>query len=148
MDDDRKSARTLFHEGRKLIFLDTSYLIDLLRGEPKATKLLDRLQSDTPFVTSTLVMYEFLVGAYNAKAWKKELNIRRKILKKMFIIDFDSKAANVAAEINAQLRKRRKMINGADILIVGSMLSNGISSLVTKNVKHFQKIKQLSIITW
>ena len=131
-----------------MIFLDTSYLIDLLKGGVEATKLLDKLQSKAPFVTSTIVVYEFLVGAYNAEKPEKELEVRSKILKKLFIIDFDEKAANVAAEINVQLRKRGEIINSADILIAGSMLSNGISSLVSKNVKHFRRIKQLSIITW
>lgn len=36
----------------------------------------------------------------------------------------------------------------ADIMIAGTMKSHGIDTIVTRNVKHFEKIGGIKVITW
>ncbi len=54
----------------------------------------------------------------------------------------------MSVEVEAELRKAGKLIGGADILIAGTMLSHGIKTVVTKNLIHFEKIRDILIQTW
>ena len=129
-------------------FLDTSFLIDLLRKNPPARSLMRRLDKDGPHAANTLVVHEFLAGAFGAKDPQKEKAAREKLLSKLVMFNFDLSAANQSARIEAGLRKKGTIIGGADVLIVGSMLSRGIETIVTRNTRYFEKIDEISIETW
>ena len=129
-------------------FLDTSFLIDVLRKHTPAKTLLDDLDKEGPHVINTIVAHEFLVGAFGATNSEMELKARNNLLSRVVILDFDLAAANRSARIEADLRAKGVMIGGADILIAGTMISRGISTIVTKNIRHFEKIPQINIHTW
>lgn len=52
-----------------------------------------------------------------------------------------------AGEIYADLRKKGELISDADILTAAIVLAND-SVLVTNNVDHFKRIKDLKIENW
>ena len=128
-------------------FLDTSFLIDVIRKSTSVKELLNEIDEHGPHVTNTIVAHEFLVGAYGAKNPEKELKIRNDLLSRIIILNFDLNAATKSAEVEAELRKTGKLIGGADILIVGTMLSRGIKTIVTNNIKHFEKISDIQTQT-
>lgn len=129
-------------------FLDTSFLIDILRKHPSAELLLKQIIQDEPHVTNTIVMRELLVGAYGSSKPKAELKARNDLLKKILILSFDTKSAEQSAIIENRLRKSGKYIGGADILIAGTMIAYNISTIVTKNVKHFNRIPNITVETY
>lgn len=129
-------------------FLDTSFLIDVIRKSTSVKELLTDIDAYGSHVTNTIVAHEFLVGAYGAKNPEKELKIRNDLLSRIIILNFDLNAATKSAEVEAELRKTGELIGGADILIVGTMLSRGIKTIVTNNIKHFEKISNIQIQTW
>ena len=129
-------------------FLDTSFLIDVIRKSTSVKELLNEIDEHGPHVTNTIVAHEFLVGAYGAKNPEKELKIRNDLLSRIIIFNFDLNAANKSSQVEAELRKKGELIGGADILIVGTMLSRGIRTIVTKNTKHFEKISDIQNQTW
>ena len=129
-------------------FLDTSFLIDIIREYPSAKVLLDKLDEEGPHLTNTIVAHEFLVGAYGANNSKGELKARNDLLNRIIILNFDLAAANRSAIIESELRSKGELIGGADILIAGTMLSRGIKTIVTKNIRHFKKIPQLNVQSW
>ena len=129
-------------------FLDTSFLIDIIRKYPAAEAVLKKLDEEGAHATSTIIVHEFLVGAYGAKDSAKELSIRRKLLQKLIILPFDLPAAEESAKIENELRKKGKYIGGADILIAGTMISNKITTIVTRNPDHFKQVAGLSTITY
>ena len=129
-------------------FLDTSFLIDIIRKSKSVKELLNEIDEHRPHVTNTIVAHEFLFGGYGAPNSEKELKIRNDLLSRMVILPFDLNAANRSAQIEAELRKHGELIGGADMLIVGTMLSRGITTIVTKNIKHFEKISEIKIQTW
>jgi predicted nucleic acid-binding protein len=129
-------------------FLDTSFLIDVIRKKTSVKELLDDIDEQGSHVTNTIVAHEFLVGAYGANNPEKELKIRNALLSRMIILNFDLNAATKSAEVETELRKTGKLIGGADILIAGTMLSRGIKTIVTKNVKHFEQISDIQIQSW
>jgi len=121
-------------------FLDTSFLIDIIREYSPAESLLEQLDKEGPHATSTIVVHEFLVGAYGAKKPNDEFKIRKKLLRTLIILTFDLKSAEESSKIESDLRKQGKYIGGADILIAGTMKANRIFHIVTRNVKHFKEI--------
>ncbi len=129
-------------------FLDTSFLIDVIRKHAPAKTLLDDLDKEGPHVTNTIVAHEFLVGAFGATNSEMELKVRNNLLSRIVILDFDLAAATRSAIIEADLRAKGEMIGGADILIAGTMISRGISTVVTKNTRHFEKIPQVNTQSW
>ena len=129
-------------------FIDTSFLIALLRKETAVKSLLKQLDKEGPHVTSTIVIHDLLVGAYGAKNPQKENEAREKAIQKLIVLNFDISAANQSAQIEAELRKEGKLIGGADILIAGTMKSRGIKTIVTHNVTHFERIKGIEVLSW
>lgn len=139
----------IFSKGVRIMkFLDTSFLIDVIRKNTAIKELLNEIDALGPHVTNTIVAHEFLVGAYGAKKIEEELKIRNDLLSRLIILNFDLNAANRSAQVEAELRKKGELIGGADILIVGTMLSRGIRTIVTKNIKHFEKINNIEVQTW
>ena len=126
-------------------FLDTSFLIDIIRKYPPAESLLEPLEKTGPHVTSTLVVHEFLVGAYGATKSHEELKIRENLLRTLIILPFDLKSAKESAKIESNLRKQGKYIGGADVLIAGTMIAHRIYHVVTRNVKHFHKMAEMIV---
>lgn len=129
------------------VYLDTAFLIDIIQNNKGAVSLLEKLSDSIQF-TGSINVHEFLVGAYGSNNEKKELQSRRKVLNKLFILSFDQKSAEESAIIEGNLRKEGNFIGTADILIAGIMKSNGIKTIVTNNSKHFEKIEDLEILTY
>lgn len=70
------------------------------------------------------------------------------MLNKVIILSFDQKSAEESTLIENNLRKQGYFIGTADILIAGTMKSNGIKRIVTNDSKHFEKIADLEILTY
>lgn len=51
-------------------------------------------------------------------------------------------------QIEVKLMREGKFTGIADIMIAGTMKSHGIGTIVTRNVKHFEKIGGIKVITW
>ena len=64
------------------------------------------------------------------------------------ILPYDEKSAEASSLIESSLRKSGEMIGTADILIAGIMKANGVKSIITTNVKHFNKIEGIEVMTY
>lgn len=60
------------------------------------------------------------------------------------LIPLDLEIAKCAGKIRARLRQKGQVITDADILIAATCIVNDLT-LVTKNKRHFARIKDLSI---
>ncbi|MFX1256647.1 MAG: type II toxin-antitoxin system VapC family toxin [Promethearchaeota archaeon] len=66
----------------------------------------------------------------------------------MEIFSLGFKEAEKAAEIYDKLASKGEIIDDNDILIAGIMVINGIKKIITKNVKHFERIEGIEIIEY
>lgn len=132
------------------VLLDTTILIDILRGETRAIAKIDELRSDSALYTTTLNIYEVLRGIKTLQKDKeKHLNALNILISNINIIDFGLSAAERASEIYSELRKKGAIIDSIDYLIAGTCISNGIYVIITRNDKHFENIKELKeVITY
>ena len=126
--------------------LDSDALIGILRGTPDAKLLYERLDVMGKAATTSINAYEILMGAKKTGDENK-LAEARKLLGRLDVLYFDGASAEKASEIHADLSKKGEQLDMRDIFIGSIALSNGCS-IVTRNVKHFSKIKKLEIEKW
>ncbi len=127
----------------KTYFLDTSIIIDYLRGKKNVVKKIDNL--DGNLSSSYLCLADLFEGIY----YSKNREMAKKIILNFFqglnkIWGIDEKIAEKFGELRKELRKKRKIIEDIDIFIASTCLVNNLI-LVTLNKKHFKKIKELNI---
>jgi len=130
------------------MFLDSTFLIDILRGKPQAISFLQEKQS-TPLFTSEVNVFELVEGAY---ASEEKIQVRLEkvfgLLSRMTVLPLDRKAALKAGELCSRLSREGKTIGEIDCLIAGIALSNGISTILTENKSHFDRIKEIKVISY
>ena len=122
--------------------LDTTFLIDVLKGRPETTII---LYGNDPLLTTQINMYEVITGLFFKDSSPAKILKVRELFEDIRVLPLDDKAVVKAAEICAELMKRGKIIEDCDCLIAGIALSNDVATIVTKNVKHFERINGLKI---
>ena len=126
--------------------LDTDVVIELLRGNKKILGKLKSLSRDTIISITGLTVYELYKGIIYMGDEKRKLEAED-FMSSVEILQMDIEAEKKAAEIYADLRKKGKMLNDADLLIAATVMVNN-SSLVTNNTEHFNRIKGLKLENW
>jgi len=135
-----------------MIFLDTSACIDYLNGNKELKKVIED-QEDLIHITS-ITIYEMNIGFERTKRKITEQRYKQlykpwlEFISSMEIFALGYKEAERAAEIYDTLESQGQKIDDNDILIAGIMLTNGIKQLITKNVKHFERIEDIEIIKY
>jgi len=82
------------------------------------------------------------------KRYNELYKIWTEFISSMEIFLLGYKEAEMAAKIYDNLESQGQRIDDNDILITGIMLSNGIKKIITKNVNHFERIKDIEIIQY
>lgn len=129
-----------------MIGLDSSVLIEILRNRASVDEL--RKYVDEEFCTSEIAAFEILYGAYAIpKLNERKLMAAETLLDSLaYVFPVERKAARKAAEIAGYLSKIGQTIGHTDALIAGSLLANGCKRFITKNVKDFERIKELELV--
>lgn len=126
------------------MILDTCFLIDFMNGEKNTNEKLQELSKEEVFLITSLSVFEIYTGLARCEKYEHEKKKALDLLDGQLVIPLDEKAAEIAGKIDGELFK-----NGEKIEIIDSMIS-GIcllrkEKLLTKNIKHFSKIKDLKI---
>jgi tRNA(fMet)-specific endonuclease VapC len=114
------------------ITLDTSVLIELLRGDRRTQALLDRLEGEGLLPTlSTVAVFEVLSGVEFSRS--RADRVRLEILLRQIPLEgFDLDAARKAGELRAELLRAGKSPGAPDVMIAGQALASG-HTLVTRD---------------
>ncbi len=106
------------------VLLDTSFLIELKKGNEEAVNTLEkRKERCEDLLVSSLTVYELLVGAnYVFKKYgiMKELMVINEILKPLTLVSIDSDAVRRASAIKADVMLKGLDVPDMDILIACS----------------------------
>ena len=121
------------------IVVDTSILVDNLRGGKKWHNFLKDVEKDVELFLPTIVIFELFLGVSSKrKEVEKKISNFRKYFQQ---VDLNWEIAKKAAEI---YRDQTKDIEAADCIISATAFTlNG--AVLTLNKKHFEKIPGLSI---
>ena len=133
-----------------MIIIDTSACIDYLNGDEIVKKVIFQ-QKKLVHITA-ITVYEVNIGLQRTKRKISEIRYKNlyrswmEFISGMEIFHLCFKEAEKAAEIYDILESKGQIIDDNDILIAGIMLSNGITQIITGNIRHFEKIDGINII--
>lgn len=132
--------------------LDTTACIDYLKGNKKIKELIEN-QDNLIYIT-VITIYEMNIGFERTKREISEQRYKQiykpwlEFTSTIEILPLEFKAAEISAKIYDILQSQGQLIDDNDILIIGIMLTNGIKKLITRNIKHFEKIENIQILKY
>lgn len=131
------------------VLIDASILIEFERSrvaiEPKLVG-----REDEEFFLSVVTASELLHGVHRAGA--SDVRARRSafveaVLSRFPLLGIDLPAARAHAQIWSELSSTGKMIGPHDLWIAASCIAHGLS-LVTANVREFQRVPGIVLENW
>lgn len=127
--------------------LDTDTLSELFKNTPAVKKrATEYLFQHHSFYLSQINKYEILKGLKSKQA-VKQVAAFEKFCNLNVVLSLTDKAITKAADIYADLKQRGLLITDADILVAAIALAHNLT-LVTSNVSHFKRIKELRVENW
>ena len=132
-----------------MVCLDSTFVIDILKGAEKAEELEENIDNrgEDIFIASPSII-EVVRGLYlksnikNLKNNEKERTF--KLINSLSVLDLDKNSAILAAKIEADLKNNGEIIDIEDVMIAAITINNN-ETLITRNKKHFERIKDLKI---
>ena len=132
-----------------MYLLDTNILSELIKKRPNPN-FIKRLRSQSPqsLFTSSICVFELRFGS----ALRDDLNtfwarITDEIISRINVLPFGENEAHLAGDILAQLQKTGLKIGIEDVFIAATTIINRCV-LVTANIRHYSRIKDLKIENW
>lgn len=130
-----------------MVCLESDFIVSFLREKPAAIQKIQQLiGANIPICVSPLTAAELFEGAFSSDS-ENEIAKVEELLSTMKMLDFDLLAAKKAGEILALLSKKGEKIGDIDSMTAAIALRHG-QELITKNERHFAKIKNLKISSW
>jgi predicted nucleic acid-binding protein len=117
--------------------VDTSVLIDYLRGHRDAAQVLERERAAAPLHASEMTRSEVLAGMRAA-----EEEGTRSLLSTLIWHPLDADVAEEAGALGRRWLPSHRAIDGADLAIAATAIRGG-SRLLTRNVRHFPMFADL-----
>jgi len=126
------------------VLIDTDVLIYLLRGDENFASLVQRIKNTSELATTDINAFELYHGAYRSRNTNSNLRAAEKLLASLELVSTDKKSMATAGKLIANLEKKGKTIDIADLFIASICLTNSFT-LLTKNTKHFEDIEDLKL---
>lgn len=131
-----------------MVCLDTSFIVDFLRGNHDAKRVLDELvaSAETTTIAAPTIMELRASIALNERN-THEQHLLYKIKASSVILHLDDASATRAGDTEAALILAGDVIPPVDIMIGAIALENN-ETVLTRNVKHFRRIPDLKLKTY
>lgn len=130
-----------------MYFLDTNVVIDIIRGKSPVLKQHFMNTSPSDIAIPSIVLAELEFGARNSNDYEKNKAKFESITKVFKICNFAEKESVSYGEIRNYLTGIGKLIGPNDLLIAATALANN-GTIVTHNVREFERIPNLRIEDW
>lgn len=127
--------------------LDTCTVSDFVKGEPNTLVRIRSISPSEVFI-SVITLMEIQYGmAINPKSVSKIRQVIENFLDSIIILPFSNKEALEAASIRSILKTQGTPIGYYDLLIAATAKVNQLS-IVTSNVREFERIPELKVLNW
>lgn len=132
-----------------MYLFDTNVLSELAKPRTNVSVVRKLLTCDRSLrFASEMSRYELRYGAalrpLNTALWP---HIEQEILPRFTWLPIGAEVSLLTADVCAQLRSQGQTVDWADVAIAATAISNELV-LVTRNVRHFERIPQLQIENW
>jgi predicted nucleic acid-binding protein len=127
---------------------DTDVLSAVLRRDPPLA-LVRRLARVPPTeqTTTAITVGELLYGAARRGSPALTRRVRKLLESALSIVPFDRRAAEVYGELRALLEREGRRLDEPDLRIAAIARSRELT-LVTGNVRHFERVPELVVENW
>ncbi len=130
-----------------MICVDSDCIIDFLRGKDYAIKIIGEYKDE--LITTEVNLFEVWLGIYSKnQISQKEVDNAKNLFDSLTIFSFKSGEGESAAKILSNLMKTGDIINYNDCFIAAIIKKNGVNSIITRNKKHFSKIKDIKVVDY
>lgn len=125
----------------KTVVVDTSVLNDYYRKTDKTKAVWTAmLGKGHRFAVSAITKFEIYSGAT-----PNQIEFWNRVLSKIEVLPVDENVIDTAVSVSRELKKKRKQIDLADLLIASTALRNALP-ISTLNKKHFERIADLTLL--
>ena len=115
--------------------LETSFLINFLRGDKGVRKKFNQLNGNILYTTS--------ITAFELLKYSNDIENTKELLSRLNVLEFGMEEAEIAGELSRNMKKIGKIIESFDILIAAITIKNDLT-LITSD-KHFGKVIDLKV---
>lgn len=130
-----------------MIGLDTSAVIDIFKGEENIKKFLEG--NKEPLAVTIMSYLELFFGINPADPrCITEGKYYDEFFKRIYNIELTKDSCEESSRIFWALKKEGKTIEKFDCVIAALFLKSGITKILTRNEKHFGKIKRLNVVSY
>jgi len=132
-----------------MFLFDTDTITNIVKPRPSSNllKQLANISIDQQYISS-ITISEIVYGAEKSHRPEYHLNnLETVLLPAVNIVGFDTKAAYVCGRVRAELEKRGTPLDLADLEIASIAIANDLT-LVTGNVRHFERVPLLKFENW
>ncbi len=126
--------------------LDTNIVIYTIKNRPAHVRQLFQ-QHDGQMCISSVSFGELVYGAERSAQVERNLHDIEGLVARIDVVAFDGRAAQHFGELRAELYQIGKPIGPYDMMIAGHARSLGLT-LVTNNMKEFQRVPGLRLENW
>lgn len=127
---------------------DTSYVIDLMRGDAGARRHAEAFREEGwTLWTTTVTLHELHRGLAQVRRPDLEWNRMREVLAALPARGLDAEASRIAGQIDGALVARGEAISVEDCMIAGIALRHG-EAVVTRNRKDFTRVQGLDVVAY
>lgn len=131
-----------------MVVLDTDFIIGVLRKDQKVIQILsDYMGSNTELKTTIINVGELYKGAHLSAKKNENVEEIEAFLKEIIVLNLDIPIMKIYAEISADLRKKGEIIGDFDELIASITIYHN-ETLISRNIKHYERISQLTFQNW
>lgn len=131
----------------KQSIIDTDILSEFLRGNPKVIAKVDEHLKEFGYISLSIITYYEILNGLLYKDARKQMAKFEEFIELNKVVPLTIRTVKISANIQADLRKKGKQIGHTDTLIAGVAMASELQ-LVTNNVEHFKRIKELEITNW
>lgn len=126
----------------ELIVADTDIIIDFFTDAPPFAQAVSKLIKENKLAITSVSVFELYAGITG----KKRLKQIEDFVKNIYVYPLNLIEAAIAGKIFTELKANGSLIGNQDILIAGICIANSLT-LLTRNVTHFEIIKDLKLIS-
>ena len=124
---------------------DTSFIIDLLRGDENAKRLLDIVEKEArPQKVSSVTVLELYEGVARSQTPETKRERIFEILETKHVVSADHTVMRKAGKLSGELINDGERIEREDCVIAATALLND-EPVITRNTKHFGRIDSLEV---
>ena len=129
-----------------MYLLDTDTVIYNFNGHDSVVKNLHAHIHD-PIKISIVTLMEFYYGAYESRKVESNLAKIKALENALEIIPSGRESAEIFGSYKSKLEKLGTSLDDFDLIIASCAIANNMT-LVTNNVRHFERIEGLKLTNW